>query len=284
MELKTELSAIEEQRQSSPGRVARAACRQGSSEDGYTLLIAIFFLALLTLSLSIAVPQVTKQIQRDREFEAMQRGKQYIRGVQLYYRKFRKYPPSIDALEDTNGVRFLRKRYVDPITGKDDWRPILFGQNKIPTNIAFFGMTKASMAIAPIASTDNGITGNGFGQQTQNSPAGTNGSSAAGNTSASSDPASGPSLGGAVIGVTLPSEKRSILVYKRQDKYDLWEFAYDPSIDPLSSIQVGAIGGGAQGAIGGTSPTNTNGAPPQNPVGSPPPTNTVPPPAFTPID
>ena len=37
------------------------------SEDGFMLLVAIFFLALLVLSLSIAVPEITKQIRRDRE-------------------------------------------------------------------------------------------------------------------------------------------------------------------------------------------------------------------------
>jgi len=41
---------------------------------------------------------VAESIQRDREVETMQRGKQYIRAIQLYYKKFHAYPPNMDAL------------------------------------------------------------------------------------------------------------------------------------------------------------------------------------------
>jgi len=96
------------------------------------LVVVIFMLAMLILSLSIAIPRVRESIQRDREEETMRRGKQYIRAVQLYYKKFNAYPPNVDALVKTNNIRFLRKKYVDPTTGKDEWKPILFGQNKTP--------------------------------------------------------------------------------------------------------------------------------------------------------
>ena len=88
------------------------------SEEGYVLLIAIFFLALLVLSLAVAAPQVAKSIQRDRDLETYHRGMQYRRAIQLYYRKFHAYPPNVDALVKTNNIRFLRKKYIDPITGQ----------------------------------------------------------------------------------------------------------------------------------------------------------------------
>ncbi len=68
------------------------------SEEGYVLLAVIFLLALLTISLAIAMPKVAKEIQRDRELETMQRGKQYARAVRMYYKKFGAYPPNVDAL------------------------------------------------------------------------------------------------------------------------------------------------------------------------------------------
>ncbi len=80
----------------------------------------------------------------------MQRGKQYIRAIQLYYRKFNAYPPNVDALVKTNNIRFLRKKYVDPTTGKEEWKPVMFGQNKTPQAMGFFGQPLAAAAGAGI--------------------------------------------------------------------------------------------------------------------------------------
>jgi hypothetical protein len=57
----------------------------------------------------------------------------------LYFKKFQRYPPNVEALIKTNEIRFLRKKYIDPTTGKDDWKPVLFGQNKTPMAMGFFG-------------------------------------------------------------------------------------------------------------------------------------------------
>jgi len=118
-----------------------------SAEEGYILIWVIFLIAVFTLALSIAVPDVAKQIKRDRELETMRRGKQYIRAIQLYYRKFHAYPPNVNALVNTNQIRFLRKKYIDPTTGKDDWKPILFGQAKTQT-LGFFGQPIAGAGSA----------------------------------------------------------------------------------------------------------------------------------------
>jgi type II secretory pathway pseudopilin PulG len=130
------------------------------SEEGYLLLAVMFLMALLVLSLAVAAPSIARSIQRDREVETMQRGKQYIRAIRLYYRKFHAYPPSIDALVKTNDIRFLRKRYIDPMTGKDDWKPIAFGQNKVPIAMGFFGQPLGGSSIAGVGpSGGNGLNG-----------------------------------------------------------------------------------------------------------------------------
>jgi len=255
-----------------PIGVTAASDRSRSSEEGYSLLIAVFLLALITLSLAIAVPQVAKQIQRGRELEAMHRGKQYARAIQLYYRKFHKYPPTIDALVDTDGIRFLRKRYVDPITGKDDWQPILFGQNKLPTAIGFFGLTAAGLPIAPVGSEGDGSTAADAGGFGQTVPFGMNAHSGTNNTLSDSSSQSAQSFGGAgLIGVSIPSERHSMLVYKKQQQYDMWEFVYDPIVDRLGRAQGGSAGAGTPlssgGALSGT-PINTTPGPPISPNGN----------------
>ena len=103
-------------------------------------------MVLLVISLSVAAPKIARSIQRDRDLETFHRGMQYRRAVQLYYRKFHAYPPNVEALVNTNDIRFLRKKYKDPITGQDDWKPIAFGQNKTPTAMGFFGQPLAGNA------------------------------------------------------------------------------------------------------------------------------------------
>jgi len=88
------------------------------SEEGYVLVAVMFMLALLMIAMAVAAPKIAKEIQRDRELETMHRGKQYARAIKLYYKKFNAYPTSVDALVNTNQIRFLRRKYVDPTTGK----------------------------------------------------------------------------------------------------------------------------------------------------------------------
>ena len=264
------------------------------------LLAVMFMLFLLILSLSIAVPKVREDIQRDRDLETMERGKQYERAIQLYFRKFHAYPPNLDALVLTNNIRFLRKRYVDPTTGKDDWKPILFGQNKTPTAMGFFGQPLSGTSLAGTGpgggnsptSTSGGTFGNSsfggssFGSSSTGSSTfgnsggggGTNSafggsfslggsSSTAGTNQPGTNPATGtdnstgtnnnPTFGGAgIIGFEPASPKQSILVYKKKNHYNEWEFTYDPAGD--TSMRSG-VGGMAPTAGGNLNPFGTNG-------------------------
>jgi type II secretory pathway pseudopilin PulG len=166
--------------------------RPKPTEEGYILIWVIFLIAAFTLALSVAVPRIAKEIQLDREHETMQRGKQYARAIQLYYRKFHAYPPSLDALVKTNEIRFLRKKYVDPITGKDDWKPIHFGQNKAPTAMGFFGQPLAGSASTIAGTGPSG--GNGINGASSIGPGSSSGASS---LFASPDPGTTPAAPGA---------------------------------------------------------------------------------------
>src|SRR5437762_3130799 len=98
----------------------RARKRNQKNDSGYVLLAILFALTLMIVALAAAVPSIATSIKRDREIELQHRGKQYQRAIQLYFRKFGRYPNSIEQLENTNNLRFLRKRYLDPMTGKDE--------------------------------------------------------------------------------------------------------------------------------------------------------------------
>lgn len=184
------------------------------------LVAVIFMLAIVLLTLAVAAPRVRQDLQHQRDLETMHRGEQYIRAIQLYYRKFGSYPPNIDALVKTGEIRFLRKRYIDPTTGKDDWKPIPLGQNKTPI-MGFFGQPLAG-AGSPIGGTGPGgiagatpaagafgstsSTGSSFGSSspTATSPTGSSGFSLGPGVGASSSTTGGSSLGGSTPGSSSP--------------------------------------------------------------------------------
>ena len=119
--------------------------RERRSEEGFTLVGLVVAIFLILLVLAVAAPKVAKDLKRDREVEAVHRGNQYVRAVQLYYRKFGHYPGSIEQLEKTNNIRFLRQKYVDPMTGKADWRLIHLGEAKTTVK-GFFGAPLTGIA------------------------------------------------------------------------------------------------------------------------------------------
>ena len=89
------------------------------SERGYILLTMILFVALLAIAAAAIAPSIVFQAKRDREEELVHRGVQYSRAVRAYYKKLGRYPTRLEDLESANHLRFLRKRYKDPVTGQD---------------------------------------------------------------------------------------------------------------------------------------------------------------------
>lgn len=128
-----------------------------SREQGYLLLGLLFLTALLFIALAIAAPKVARQIQREKEVETVHRGEQYKRAVQLYYRKFGSYPMSMDQLKQTNQIRFLRQEYIDPMTGKNDWKLLHLGEVPMQA-MGLFGQPLASAGGAPVP----GMPGSGM--------------------------------------------------------------------------------------------------------------------------
>lgn len=107
-----------------------------AGQRGFTylgLLFAIAFLALLTASAG----EVWKSAaQREREEDLLFVGREFARAIATYHAatpgQTKQYPLHLqDLIEDRRGpivVRHLRRIYVDPMTGRADWRLIKAGE------------------------------------------------------------------------------------------------------------------------------------------------------------
>jgi uncharacterized membrane protein YgcG len=116
------------------------------SESGFALLLIFVLAAGIAIFMLNQLPRVCFETQRDREEMLIQRGEQYKRAIGLYVRKWGRYPAKIEDLENTNNIRYLRRRYIDPMTGKDEWRIVHAGPGGMLTDSL---VQKAGAAIGP---------------------------------------------------------------------------------------------------------------------------------------
>lgn len=93
---------------------------------GFTYLTILFVVAFMGIGLAVAGQVWHTQAMRDREVELLYAGNQYRRAIERYYLSGpRQYPRALeDLLRDPRQpgtVRYLRKPYFDPVTGKNEW-------------------------------------------------------------------------------------------------------------------------------------------------------------------
>ena len=224
----------------------------------------VVFLVATSLILSAAVvPNLLTQGRREREEEMVWRGEQYERAIGLYFKKFGRYPTKIDDLtKQTNGVRFLRQAYTDPMNKEDgSWRFIYVGPNGQligsvhSTSLLQSMLTTPTLPGAsalgggsqppPPTSTTPGIGAPGAGQTNQQ----TTSALAPNPLQSQPQPLQGQVIGGNIIGVGSKIKKPSLRVYDNGTTYEGWEFIYNPA-------QLQAIPGQAV-------PVNPNAAPVQ---------------------
>jgi hypothetical protein len=93
------------------------------------LLYVFAAASILAIGLYEQLPRAAFEAQREKEALIIHHGEQYKRGVQLYVRKFGRYPAKMEDLDNTQNIRFLRKHYIDPMTGKEEWRLLHMGPN-----------------------------------------------------------------------------------------------------------------------------------------------------------
>lgn len=105
-------------------KTGRTVSRRRAGERGFVLLMVFAVAAGVAIMLYLEAPRVAFQHQRNKEAMLVDRGEQYKRALELYVKKYNKFPQTLDELEKPDNVRLLRRRYKDPMTGKDEWRLI----------------------------------------------------------------------------------------------------------------------------------------------------------------
>jgi len=114
--------------------------------------------AIVALMLYQQLPRVAFETEREKEQLLIDRGEQYIRAIQLYYiANNRQFPTSIEDLEKRE-KRFLRRRYIDPYTGKDEWR-IIHGNGTFLTDSLVQKAPGATDSSSQSASNTNPVAG-----------------------------------------------------------------------------------------------------------------------------
>jgi hypothetical protein len=228
----------------------RAARRQ--AQGGYILLTLLLFIALLSIFAASAVETISQQVKRDREEELIHRGVQYSRAVRHYYKKFGRYPTRIEDLESTNTIRFLRKRYKDPITGKD-FKLLHQGEVQMSFGAGLAGgaalnalasgaggaqnaqaMAAGIAAAQAAAQPATPVDANSSDADSSDAPSGAAPGAPAGpgSSSGTSPVGSGQVFGGGpIVGVVSTSKNQSIRSFNKKDHYNQWQFIYDPTTD-----------------------------------------------------
>ncbi len=224
------------QQDSSPQiRGFRPARRQ--RDGGYLLLAIMLMMAFMVITLAYVVgPSVVQQMKRDREEEMIHRGTEYARAIKKYYKKNARYPTSLDDL-DKGQIRFLRKRYKDPLTKDGKWKVLRYGDIQTLLNAGAPGTPAGALnqggtltpggAIVPgVPSPAGGASSFSLGSQPQVSP-----------QAFQQQQLQGQQYPGAQSGFSTNSDQGS-----------------NPEGVPTNTFGFGNSGGGQQGGLGGNQP------------------------------
>ena len=258
------------------------------------MLLVVFLTALLVVSTASIGLKILTEGKREKEQEMIWRGKQYTRGIKMYYRKLGRFPNSLDDLTKPKigNVRFMRQAYKDPMNKEDgSWRLIYVGPagnliGSLNQSLSSVQMPGAGQPIPNATGlgsiggqTGTGIFGSnptpgatgttpsGFGPSSTGTPPGIPGAGTQGTpTGTGTDTQAVPTgdtptiVGGSIIGIGSKINQPSVIIFEKAQNYRLFEFIWDPSKD---------LGGGIGGQQIGTPPGSQPGQPP-NGIGQPP--------------
>jgi len=233
-------------------------------EQGYAIVLVLLMATLMLIATMAVAPNILNQGRREREKEMIWRGKQYVRGIKMYYRKTGKFPTSLEDLTKPKigSIRFMRQAYKDPMNAKDgEWRLIyvgpagqLIGSLKPKRALQLTGLGGFQNMAAPnlggqpsfgqpLGQASNQIMGNsrgiapvGMPQSADTTEPGTTDADSADSPANEALLASEPAtvMGGNIIGVGSKINQRSLVIYDKAKNYRQFEFIWDPSKDVMT--------------------------------------------------
>ena len=180
-------------RHATAGRIQKTR----TPESGFALLVIFLIAAAVAFTMYQELPRAAFESARDQEQLLMDRGNQYKRAIQVYYAENKRYPAEIKDLESTNNKRYLRRRYIDPMTGKDEWR-------LVHTNGSF--LTDSLVTKPPTQNANGGLPGQG--QTPGGGPLGANNMNTAAAATDAANASSDPAVAGAGLAALNPMAQR----------------------------------------------------------------------------
>lgn len=239
-------------------------------------------MATLVIATGVIVPTISFEIKRDREEELVHRGAQYSRAIRAFVKRTGRYPTRLEELQQSGGLKFLRKMYKDPITGEDFRLLHQADVMGIGNGIANLnsGSSKNSQGDTGSVDTPDASSANSNPDGDPNAQSGSQ------NNPASPGLGSQPTLrsigtantgapqGLLIFGVASKSKTQTIREFDHKNHYKDWLFFYDPKYDrgreikgptsmsPLPDPQVGTPG---QNLLPGRAPAAPNPIPTAQP-------------------
>jgi type II secretory pathway pseudopilin PulG len=244
------------------------------------LLGVMLAFTLMLIAMAAAAPRIAQQIKREREEELIHIGKDYATAIKRFVHKNGgRYPSSIEQLENTNHIRFLRKQYKDPTTGENIWRLVRLGdaEIKIPTpnpglnpsgNSSLQGSANPGLGTSPAQgpnTTAPVLSAGGPLTQANVQPGGANQLGSLQTSGIGNGQTVG---GGQIIGVASVNKAQSIKEFNDKDHYNEWFFVYDLRLEQAGGTGV-TIAAPRVGATTDSGSSGQPGAPQSVPVGSP---------------
>jgi type II secretory pathway pseudopilin PulG len=239
----------------------------GTSQDGYAMAALLVAMSVMAVMMTVALPVWNTQAQREKEAELVFRGEQYARAVMLYQRKFaNQLPPSLDVLLND---KYLRKKYKDPITGKDF--QLLSGASAqanlgVPNGQVAGAATPGGRVVSGgTTGTSGTVTSSSFGQSNTTTATGARGAAGASPNGFGLGTGVGFGAGGTVpggiMGVTSTSAAKSLRLYNGKDIYNQWTFVpVQRNLNAGAGAQGASAPGVGRGGAGRGSPTPGRGS------------------------